>query len=85
MERVNMSFKADPSLKGKTAQVVNARTNKVYGNGIALRSDGTANYYVEMGQTNVLRVVVTDATPVNGAMTGNVLAQSADFTITVTK
>ena len=80
-----MTFKADPTLKSKIAQVLNVKTNKVYGNGIALRSDGTANYYVQLGQTDELKVVVTDAAPVGGVVTGSVLAESSPFTITITK
>ena len=85
MERVNMTFKADPTLKTKIAQVVNVRTNKVYGSGIALKSDGSANYYVQLGQTDELKVVVTDTAPAGGVVTGSVLAESNPFTVTITK
>lgn len=81
-----MVIKADPSLAGKFAQVVRINGNqKVLGNGIALKSDGSAKYYVQLGQTDTLKVVVTPTAPSGGLMTSTPLAESDAFTITVTK
>lgn len=87
-ERINLSYKADASLGGKWASVVklNANPQQVIGNGIKLKSDGTANYYIQLRMTDDLKVVITDKQAVDGKFPAGTqtLAESDSFKITVT-